>query len=319
MYQGPLSLLSLPGIPVPDSPVTLQSMTEMGFPNVETLVGDWPEKIVNFGIKVVIALVVFYLGRLASSLILKWVSRAMRRRKVDEAVITFVHSFLSIAILVILLVASASILGVQSVSFAALLASAGVAIGMGLSGQLQNIAGGLIVLLSKPFGVGDHIITASGFEGKVEAVGIFYTVVRTFENRTIYIPNGKLTSNEITNVSQGDFLRNSWTIGIEYNEDFDRAKSVIEGIIASDGRIIPDPVPYVVLGELSSNSVNILVRAYSKPEDYWNVQWDFNREVYSEFNRIGIGFSFPQLTIHHAKESKIGVESQAQNGAEDKD
>lgn len=311
MPQALSFLSSISGL---DSIAQQHSLQDLKNIDYEQLLSGWLQKLMNFGIKVVIALIVFYLGRLLASLLVKWLDHILRKRHIDKAVITFVHSFASISLFIFLIVLTASILGVQSVSFAALLASAGVAIGMGLSGQLQNLAGGLIILLSKPFQVNDHIITAADFEGKVEAVGIFHTVIRTFENRMVYIPNGKLASNEVTNVSKETFLRNSWTIGIEYNQDFEKVKEIIGRLIASDERILEDPAPYVVLHELGDSSVKVLVRAYSKPENYWDVNWDFNRRVYAEFNRLGISFPFPQLTIHHAAnkdQTKISTKENA--------
>lgn len=285
---------------MPDS-LSLQRVESFGKIDFERLVTQWGEKLINFGIKVVIALVVFYIGKLIANLIAKGIVNMMKKRNVDPAVISFLHSFMNITILVVMILIAISILGVQSVSFAALLASAGVAIGMGLSGQLQNLAGGIIILLSKPFKIGDHIQTGS-IEGTVDAVKIFHTVIRTFSNQIVYVPNGKLTSNEVTNYECEEYLRNSWTIGIEYDEDFEKVKAVLMELLEADPRILKEPKPYVVLHELADSSVNVMVRAYSKPSDLWGVYWDFNKKVYEEFNKRGIGFPFPQLTVHKSND-----------------
>lgn len=277
----------------------LEKVEEFSKLDFNKLITQWGEKLINFGIKVLIALIVFYVGKLVANIFAKAVVRMMKKRDVDPAVVSFLHSLMNISILVIMILIAVSILGVQSVSFAALLASAGVAIGMGLSGQLQNLAGGIIILLSKPFRIGDHI-QAGTVEGTVDAVKIFHTVVRTFSNQLVYVPNGKLTSNEIVNFECEEYLRNSWTIGIEYDEDFEKVKAVLMELLEADNRILKDPKPYIVLSELADSSVNVMVRAYCKPGDLWPVYWDFNKRVYEEFNKRGIGFPFPQLTVHNS-------------------
>lgn len=185
---------------------------------------------------------------------------------------------------------------------------------MGLSGQLQNLAGGLIVLLTKPFKVGDYIVS-NNVEGVVDGVTLFHTTVMTFENKYIFIPNGLLSSNVIINYSRMAVRRNEWIIGIEYNEDFDRVKTLLLRLIDEEPRIIKDPLPTVVLKELADSSVRVMARAWCATDDLWNVYWDINERIYSEFNRQGIAFPFPQLTIHGsaAGQERRGKSTEAQS------
>ena len=181
--------------------------------------------------------------------------------------------------------------------------SAGVAVGMALSGNLSNFAGGLIILVFKPFKVGDYIDTSSAdVSGTVKEIQIFHTVLATLDNKIIYVPNGVLSSNAIINYSKQNMRRAEWVIGVEYGEDVDKVKKVIESLIEADTRILKDPAPLIALKALSASSVDIVVRAWAKSEDYWNVYFDMNKNIYDTFNRAGIGFPFPQLTVHQAKD-----------------
>ena len=201
--------------------------------------------------------------------------------------VTLLDSLFSALCYIALGLTLAGILGVKSVSFAAVLASMGLAVGMALSGQLQNLAGGVIIMVTKPFGIGDFI-SAQGSEGTVRAVKLFHTEVLTPDNKTTFIPNGVLSSNVIVNFSHEGLRRVEWTIGIE-------------SLLQRDERILTSPEPTIVLHQLNSSSVDILVRAWVASGDLWAVYWDFNERVYAAFNEQGIGFPFPQLTLHQGK------------------
>ena len=192
-------------------------------------------------------------------------------------------------------------MGVESTSFAALLASAGVAVGMALSGNLSNFAGGLIILVFKPFKVGDYI-DGPGVSGTIKEIQIFHTILSTLDNRMIYVPNGMLSGNAVINYSKQEMRRVEWVFGVEYGEDFEKVKAVLQRIIDADPRILKDPAPMIALGALSASSVDIKVRAWAKTADYWDVYFDMNKIVYDTFNKEGIGFPFPQLTVHQAKD-----------------
>ena len=176
----------------------------------------------------------------------------------------------------------------------------GLAVGMALSGQLQNLAGGVIIMVTKPFGIGDFI-SAQGSEGTVRAVKLFHTEVLTPDNKTTFIPNGALSSNVIVNFSHEGLRRVEWIIGIEYDEDVTRVRGVIQSLLQRDERVLTSPEPTIVLHQLNSSSVDILVRAWVASSDLWAVYWDFNERVYAAFNEQGIGFPFPQLTLHQGK------------------
>ena len=248
------------------------------------------------------ALLVFIVGRFLISMINKLVQRVLLKRNIDPSIKTFVGSLIHIILMILLIVSVVGALGVQTASFAALLASAGVAIGMALSGNLSNFAGGLIILIFKPYKVGDFI-EALNMSGTVKEIQIFHTVLTTGDNKVIYIPNGSLSSNAVINYSNQQQRRVDWTFGVEYGTDYAKVKSVLEDILAQDERILQEPAaPFVAMSQLADSSVNYVVRVWVKSADYWDVYFDITRIVYERFNAEGIGFPFPQLTIHQAKD-----------------
>lgn len=248
------------------------------------------------------ALLVFIVGRFLISMINKLVQRVLLKRNIDPSIKTFVGSLIHIILMILLIVSVVGALGVQTASFAALLASAGVAIGMALSGNLSNFAGGLIILIFKPYKVGDFI-EAQNLSGTVREIQIFHTVLTTTDNKVIYIPNGSLSSSAVINYSYQQVRRIDWTFGVEYGTDYAKVKGVLEEILAKDERILQEPAtPFVAMSRLADSSVNYVVRVWVKSADYWDVYFDITRIVYERFNAEGIGFPFPQLTIHQAKD-----------------
>lgn len=262
------------------------------------------QQLTNWGIstgkQIIAALIIFLVGRLLISLVNKLVAKLLSRRHVDAGVQSFVKSFVNILLTILLIVAIISKLGVDTTSFAALLASAGVAVGMALSGNLQNFAGGLIILLFRPFKVGDFI-ECQGVSGAVKEIQIFHTILTSPDNKVIYVPNGGLSSGNIINYSREATRRVDWTFTFEYGEDYNKVESVINRLIAADERILNTPEPFVNLIALADSSVNVVVRVWVKSEDYWDVFFSMNKAVYTTFNKEGINFPFPQLTIHQAK------------------
>ena len=258
-------------------------------------------KLLDWGIEVgkdlLGAIIIYIVGRFIIKQVGRLLARILEKRKLEISVQTFLRSLVSILLNLILAFAIVSRLGVETTSFAALLASAGVAIGMALSGNLSNFAGGLIILVFKPFKVGDYI-DGQGASGTVKEIQIFHTILSTVDNRIIYVPNGSLSSNAITNYSKQETRRAEWVFGVEY----ERVKAVLERIIAADERILQTPAPFIGLGSLSASSVDIKVRVWTKTADYWDVMFDMNRIVYATFNKEGIGFPFPQLTVHQAQD-----------------
>ena len=259
---------------------------------------DWG---VSAGGRIIGAVIIFVVGRFLISFLRKMLARLLAKRHVDASIQSFVKSLVNILLTILLIIAVIGKLGVETTSFAALLASAGVAIGMALSGNLQNFAGGLIVLLFRPFKVGDWI-ESQGVSGTVREIQIFHTILTTADNKVIYIPNGALSSGTVTNYSREATRRVEWIIGVEYGENFDKVEETTRRIIAEDKRILSDPTPFVALHALDASSVNVIIRAWVKSEDYWGVYFDMNKTIYSVFNKEGIGFPFPQLTVHQAKD-----------------
>ena len=264
------------------------------------MMNDWLNSGINFGIRVVLAILLFLIGRWVIRRLLRIFERILKRREIDGVAVTLLGSVLTALLYIALFLTLGGVLGVKSVSFAAVLASMGLAVGMALSGQLQNLAGGVIIMVTKPFSIGDYILAQTA-EGSVRAVSLFYTEILTPDNKRIFIPNGILSSGVMVNYSHEETRRIEWTIGIEYDEDFARVRSAIESLLESDERVLKTPEPTIVLHNLNSSSVDVLVRAWVRSEDLWPVFWDFNRRVYEDFNKRGISFPFPQLTVHQGK------------------
>lgn len=277
------------------------SSAEEGLSKLGTVAQQLLDLSVTAGGRLLGALLIFVVGRILISFINKLVAKLMLKRQVDASIQSFVRSLVNIALMILLVIAVIGKLGVETTSFAALLASAGVAIGMALSGNLQNFAGGLIVLLLRPYKVGD-VIESQGVIGTVREIQIFHTILVTADNKVIYIPNGALSSGTITNYSREYTRRLEWIVGVEYGENYDKVESTVRTILASDERVLDTPSPFVALHALDSSSVNVVIRAWVKSEDFWNVYFDVNKAVYEVFNKEGIGFPFPQLTVHQAND-----------------
>lgn len=297
--------LQIPGMPtampdsVPDRSQELAMLKSLPF---DELMDRIVHSMVEFAINLAIAIVVFYVGRLIITKLYKVVSGVFARRSIDRSLAVFVLSMVRIVLYFILIVTVIGILGINTTSFIAIFASAGVAVGMALSGNLSNFAGGLIILLFKPYKVGDYI-EAQGVGGTVKEVQMFHTVLGTVDNKVIYIPNGSLSSGVVTNFSNQTTRRVDWTFGVEYGSDYEKVKQVIESVLAKDSRILSEPAaPFIALTALADSSVNVVVRVWVNSSDYWGVYFDINKNIYATFNEVGIGFPFPQLTVHQAKD-----------------
>ena len=254
---------------------------------------------VNAGKSILLAILIFVVGRYVIRLINKLIANMLERRRVEPTIQSFLKSFTNILLTILLVITVISALGVNTTSFAALLASAGVAIGMALSGNLQNLAGGIILLLFKPYKLGDYI-EAQGVNGVVQEIQIFHTIILTVDNKQIYIPNGALSSGSITNYSAKELRRVDWTVGVEYGTDVEKVRAALMKLIDADNRILKDPAPFIALRELASSSVDFTVRGWVKGADYWGVFFDMNKQIYEEFNRQGISFPFPQIQVHQS-------------------
>lgn len=264
---------------------------------VQELINKGIDLGVEAGKSIIIAIIIYFVGKGLISLINRMLVGMMVRKNIDPAIQSFTKSLVNILLMVLLVISVVSALGVNTTSFAALLASAGVAVGMALSGNLQNLAGGIVILLFRPFRVGDYI-EAQGTGGTVTEIQIFHTILTTADNKKIYLPNGALSSGNITNYSKEPLRRVDFTVGVEYGEDIDKVRKALSDILSMDERVLQEPAPVIVLGSLADSSVNMSVRVWVKSENYWSVYFETNEKIYNEFNRLDINFPYPQLTIH---------------------
>lgn len=266
--------------------------------NLMTSLESWGEALLNFGIRVVLSVILFMLGSWLIGKLRRLIISIMIRRQWEGVAISLINSIIVALLYMGLGIGIAATMGVQSVSFAAVLASLGLAIGMALSGQLQNLAGGVIIVVTKPFAIGNYI-EAQNVEGVVRSVTLFHTVITTAENKIIYIPNGSLSNNVIINYNSAKTRRVEWLIGVDYEADMDTALALLGELLSSDERILKDPAHFVGIKALSTSSVDLVARAWVKTEDYWDVFFDLNKTIFEEFNKRGIAFPYPQLTISH--------------------
>ena len=265
--------------------------------NFDTLL----KKLISLGIdagkSILLAIAIYIIGRFIINLINKLVRQMLERKNVDATIQSFLKSFTSILLNILLVITVVSALGVNTTSFAALLASFGVAVGMALSGNLQNLAGGLIILLFKPFKV-DDFIEAQGIMGKVKEIQIIHTILLTVDNKEIYVPNGSLSSGSIINYNKMETRRVDFSVSVEYGTEVGKVMDALKAIADSDERILKDPAPFYALSALADSSVNFTFRVWVNGTDYWGVYFDVNKRIYEDFNRLGISFPFPQLQIH---------------------
>ena len=246
----------------------------------------------SLGWKILKVAVIWLLGRWLTRRLISIVRLLMEKRNTNLTVRTFLLSFIDVVALIILLVIIISILGIDTSSFIALFASAGVAIGMALSGTLQNFAGGVIILLFRPFKVGDFI-EAQGQTGSVKEIQIFNTLIQTGDNKTILVPNGPLSTGIINNYSRESLRRVDFTFSISYGDDYEKAKAVLEELIAADSRILNKPAePFIALKSLSASSIDIVVRVWAAQENYWGIYFDMNMAVYESFPKRGLKFPY---------------------------
>lgn len=299
----------LPTDSVPSVSAETSALKNMSFDQLmDTLIHD----AVHFAISLFIAIVVFYAGKFIIKKLYSFVVNILNKRKVDPSLGTFIMSLVRIVLYFILIVTVIGILGLETSSFLALFASAGVAIGMALSGTLQNFAGGVLILLLKPFKVGDYI-EAQGFAGTVTRIEIFNTIICTADNKSIIIPNGGLSTGSVNNYSTQAYRRVEWKFGIAYGESVDAARTLILGLLKKDPRVLQEKpsdgptvaAPVVYLASLDDSAVTLTVRAWVKSADYWAVFFDHNEEFYNAIsNHPALSFPFPQLDVHVVPEQK---------------
>jgi small conductance mechanosensitive channel len=255
------------------------------------------------GPNLLLAIIVLIFGLWIIKFIVKGVGKGMDRASVDPSLHKFLLSLIGIGLKILLLISVASMLGIATTSFVAVLGAAGLAVGLALQGSLSNFAGGVLILLFKPFKVGDFI-DAQGHMGTVHAIQVFNTVLKTPDNKTIIIPNGAISNGSITNFSTEPQRRVDMTFGIGYDDDIKKAKEVLTNLVKNDSRVLQEPAPVIVVSELGDSSVNFAVRAWVNAADYWGLYFDMQENVKTEFDKQGISIPFPQTDVHIYNQDK---------------
>lgn len=253
--------------------------------------------VTTYGIKIIGAIIILILGRIAAGISRGMVGRLLEKAKSDPAIISFVRSLTYILILTFAVLAALAKFGIQTASFVAILGAAGFAVGFALQGSLANFAAGVLILVLRPFKVGDYIMGA-GEAGTVKEISLFTTVLSTPDNVKIMVPNGKLFGDVIKNVSAYDTRRVDLVIGIGYGSDIQKAYDVLDGLIKADNRILSEPAPQIAVSELADSSVNFVVRPWVNSADYWPVKFDMTRKIKEAFDANDIEIPFPQRVVH---------------------
>lgn len=268
--------------------------------STEDMVSTVVKGTLSVGIKILIALAIYIVGRWIIKYVVRLLRKMMEQRDVDLSLRTFFVSLTKAILIIFLIAIIIGVLGLDTTSFVALFASAGLAFGMAMSGTLQNFAGGVLILILKPFKVGDFI-EAQGQTGTVKEILLFNTLINTPDNKAILLPNGSISSGIINNYSREEKRRVDWTFGIAYGDDYQKARTLLLSLLKNDKRIHTDPEIFVALHSLGDSSVNIVVRVWVDTPEYWNVYFELNEKVYKEFPENGIHFPFPQMDIHLQK------------------
>jgi len=265
------------------------------------VVNNYLEKITDFGFeyapKLVGAIIVLFIGLWVSNLITKGVRKSLEKSNIDQSLVPFLRSITNIILKVLVAITVMGMIGIQMTSFVAIIGAAGLAVGLALSGTLQNFAGGVIILILKPFKIGDFI-EAQGYTGTVKEISIFSTLLNTVDKKLIIIPNGPLSTDALINFSAEPTRRVDWTYGIAYGDDLENFKKAINDFIAEDPRILQDPAPFIGLSELAGSSVNFAVRVWVDSPDYWDVFYDMNEKVYTRFGEYKLNIPFPQMDVY---------------------
>jgi len=252
---------------------------------------------VDLAINVAIAIAIFYVGKLVVGLIVRGMRKVMRRQEVDQTLETFVCNVVRIILMAVVIIAAIGQIGIQTTSFIAIFGAAGLAVGLALQGSLSNFAAGVLIVLFRPYKVGDFV-EAAGIAGVVEQVQILTTILKTGDNKQIIVPNGQIMDSIITNYSANDKRRVDMVVGVSYDDDLDKVRSTIEELVAADERILAEPACTIAVSALADSSVNFVVRPWVNTADYWGVMFDLTEAIKKRFDKEGISFPFPQQDVH---------------------
>lgn len=272
-------------------------MEEISTEQVSAYADTAIELLMTYGPKLILAIVVLIVGLWIVNRVVRLIGKGMERSNAEPTLAKFLSSLASIGLKALLLISVASMIGIETTSFIAILGAAGLAVGLALQGTLANFAGGALILLFRPYKVGDFI-DAQGVTGTVAEIQIFNTVIRTGDNKVIIVPNGSISNGIITNFSAEATRRVDFVFGIDYGDDIGKAKSVLERLVTEDSRTLADPAHVIVVSELGDSSVNITVRVWVNAADYWGLYFDLTEKVKLTFDQEGISFPFPQQDVH---------------------
>lgn len=276
-------------------------MENLNLSDFEKLIEKAKEMLSTTGLdlvmNIVTALVIFYIGRFVARLLVRGLRRILQRRQVDPTLETFVCNLANMTLLVFVIIAAISALGIQTASFIAVLGAAGLAVGLALQGSLSNFAAGVLIVLFRPYKVGDWV-EAAGISGSVEELQILTTVLKTGDNKRVIVPNSQIMDAIITNYSANDTRRIDMVVGVGYGDDLDKVRSVIQELIAAESRILAEPAPQIAVSELADSSVNFVVRPWVATSDYWAVRFELTEAIKKRFDEEGISIPFPQRDVH---------------------
>ena len=254
----------------------------------------------TFGIKLIAAIAILVIGRIIAKGIRKLIVKVMDKRKVDKTISSFISSLAFSVLLVFVILAALSQLGIQTTSFMAVIGAAGLAIGLALQGSLSNFASGFLIILFKPFKVGDYV-EAGGVSGTISKISVFTTEINSVDNKKIIVPNSQIMNGTITNYTAEKTRRVDLVLGVSYESDLKKVKDILMGIIQKHKLILKDPEPFVRLAEMAESSLNFKVRVWTKTEDYWTVYFDLTEQAKEEFDKNGLNIPFPQMDVHLIK------------------
>ena len=272
------------------------TLTDLGF--------DWNKVLeliqtqgIDLAINLAMAIAIFYVGKMAISLVVRGLRKVMRRQEVDKTLETFICNLVRIVLLVVVIIAAIGQIGIETTSFIAIFGAAGLAVGLALQGSLSNFAAGVLIVLFRPYRVG-HFVEAAGISGVVEQVQILTTILRTGDNKQIIVPNGQIMDSIITNYSANDTRRVDMVIGVSYDDDLDKVRTTLQELVAAEERILDEPACTIAVSALADSSVNFVVRPWVKTPDYWGVMFDLTEAIKKRFDKEGISFPFPQQDVH---------------------
>lgn len=277
--------------------VVAEQVKNMTFSDILSMLAEWG---IEIAAKIAIALAIYFVGRWLIGRLVKIVNKVCEKRGVEISLQQFFKNMIKTVLYICLALTVIGILGIDTTSLIAMFASASLAIGMALSGTMQNFAGGVMILLLRPYRIGDYV-EAQGQAGTIKEISLFNTVITTVDNQTIYVPNSSISTGIINNYSQAVTRRVDWNVTISYGDDVEVARRVLIEMMNSDKRVMQDPAPVVYLTSLGDSAVNISARAWVANADYWGVYFDLNERIYNELPKHGLHFPFPQLSVHVEK------------------